>query len=80
MPERKRIAYICTHRDCDPPRRTFLDAEPARPPRCNEHGPMKRQVNMPYQRPVVDEPGEPGEPAKPPRKGQRRRPRRPAAA
>lgn len=70
----ERIAYICTHNDCDPPRRVFLRSEPDTPPHCGEHGRMRRQVNMPYN---------PSQDAKPTPKviePPRRRPRRPAGS
>ncbi len=45
-----RKAYICTHKDCKPPRRVFLErGVPDVAPECPEHGrTMQKQRNKPY--------------------------------
>ncbi len=48
-----RRAYICTHKNCVPPRRIFLlPDEPDIAPECPEHGrTMVKQENRPYKDP-----------------------------
>jgi hypothetical protein len=46
---RRRRAYFCPHKECLPPRRTFLfPSDPDVVPRCQEHGRMVEQPNRPY--------------------------------
>jgi hypothetical protein len=45
--KRVRRAFVCGHKDCNPPRRIFVGADdPA--PKCPEHGKMVLQPNKPY--------------------------------
>lgn len=49
MKELLRDAWLCHHKDCDPPTRIFLLPGDPSPPRCPLHGAtMRRQANLPY--------------------------------
>ena len=51
---RERRAYICTHKAhvaCA--YRVFVNPGDPEPPRCPDHGPMTRQMNMPYVKPTT---------------------------
>lgn len=53
----ERRAFVCQHKSCVPPHRTFLFPGDPEPPKCPDgHGPMQRQANVPYKRPDTSKP------------------------
>jgi hypothetical protein len=53
----QRRAYLCQHKNCDPPIRVFLQPGDKEPPNCPDgHGRMALQANLPYKRPDTSAP------------------------
>jgi len=50
---RERRAYVCYSKDGAIHHRVFLLPGDDEPPRCPEHGRMKRQANVPYRQPPL---------------------------
>jgi hypothetical protein len=72
----ERIAYICTSDKCVPPMRMFI-APGDTAPRCPDgHGPMRKQLNLPYVVPDTSQPPGKSRTVGPPARSKPSRPKR----